>query len=55
MGSPLRPLIANILMCSFEEKWIWLRYVDDTFTIFQDRESTLKIENYLSQEHCFYP
>ena len=39
MGSPLGPVLANIFMCHFEEKWvinskgrpsIWFRYVDDT-------------------------
>ena len=40
MGSPLGPVLANIFMCHFEEKWVmnnsdrpsvWFRYVDDTF------------------------
>ena len=43
MGSLLGPLLANIFMCDFEEKWvlninahpsILFRYVDDTFTLF---------------------
>ena len=42
MGSPLGPVLANIFMCDFEEKWvmknidqptIWCQYVDDTFTL----------------------
>ena len=42
MGSPLGPVLANIFMCYFEEKWVlnnnahpsvWFRYVDDTFTL----------------------
>ena len=41
VGSPLGPLLANIFLSHFEEKWvdsnnthpsIWFRYVDDTFT-----------------------
>ena len=40
MGSPIGPLLANIFMCNFEEKWfayvdsrlsISFKYVDDTF------------------------
>ena len=41
VGSPLGPLLANIFLSHFEEKWvrshnthpsIWFQYVDDTFT-----------------------
>ena len=44
MGSPLGPVLANIFMCHFEEKWVlnnnarpsvWFRYVDETFTATQ--------------------
>ena len=47
VGSPLGPVMANILMCHFEEKWvlnsnarpsIWFRYVDDTFTLFDSKD-----------------
>ena len=40
------PVLANIFMCDFEEKWvmknidqptIWFRYVDDTFTLFKKK------------------
>ena len=50
MGSPLGPVLANIFMCNFEEKWvmkninrpsIWFRYVDDTFTLFKNKNDTL--------------
>ena len=44
IGSPL--VLENIFMCDFEEKWvmkninqptIWFRYVDDTFTFFNNK------------------
>ena len=45
MGSPLRPALANIFVCSFENKWLkdcphclkpvfYRRYVDDIFVLF---------------------
>jgi len=44
MGSPLSPLLANVFMCSIEDKLdedgklpsCYRRYVDDTFTIMPD-------------------
>ncbi|KAL9965747.1 hypothetical protein ACROYT_G029589 [Oculina patagonica] len=48
MGSPLGPVLANIFMCHFEEKWVlnarvrpssWYRYVDDTFTLFDSKDT----------------
>ena len=42
MGSPLGPILANIVMCNYEEKWVltnnarpcvWFCYVDDTSTL----------------------
>ena len=48
MGSPLRPVWANIFICHFEEKWVmngrvcpglWYRYVDDTFTMFDSKDT----------------
>ena len=50
MGSPLGPVLANIVMCDFEEKWvmnngarptIWFRYVDDTFTLFNNKNTAV--------------
>ena len=50
MGSPLGPVLANIFMRHFEEKWvfnnkgrpsIWFRYVDDTFTLFDSKSNAL--------------
>ena len=48
MGSPLGPVLANIFMCHFEEKWVmsghvrpsfWYRYVDDSFTMFENKDT----------------
>ena len=48
MGSPLGPVLANIFMRYFEEKWVmngtvrpsfWYRYVDDTFTMFDSKDT----------------
>ena len=45
MGSPLGPVIANIFMSELERElvpklnekmFVWLRYVDDTFTIIKE-------------------
>ena len=47
MGSPVSPTVANLYMEHFEERTIrkalhppdiWLRYVDDTFTVLQESE-----------------
>ena len=51
MGLPLGPVLANIFMCHFEEKWVmngrvrpilWYRYVDDTFTIFDSKDTAIE-------------
>ena len=60
MGSPLGPVLANIFMCNFEEKWvanvdsrpsIWFRYVDDTFALFDNVASATKFLEYLNTRH----
>ena len=47
MGSPVSPIVANLTIEHFEERstrkaphppYIWLRYVDDTFTVLQESE-----------------
>ena len=57
MGSPLGPVLANIFMCHFEEKWalnssdcptVWFRYVDDTFTLFRNKDTAIKFLHYLN-------
>ena len=60
MGSPLGPVLANIFMCHFEEEWVmnssdcpnvWFRYVDDTFTLFRNKETAIKFLHYLNSRH----
>ena len=51
MGSPLGPVLANIFKCHFEETWVTkgqirpslcYRYVDDTFTMFESKDTANK-------------
>ena len=63
MGSPLAPVLADIFMINFEEKYIsslptenvkpsvWKRYVDDTFCLFSSRDSALQFLEYLNSRH----
>ena len=54
------PVLANIFMCDFEEKWvinngarptIWFRYVDDTFTLFNNKDTAVQFLSYLNNRH----
>ncbi|XP_078382309.1 uncharacterized protein LOC144664995 [Oculina patagonica] len=60
MGSPLGPVLANVFMCHFEEKWVfnarvrpscWYRYVDDTFTLFDSKDTANEFLRYLNSRH----
>ena len=61
MGSPLGPIIANIFMNDFETKHMdkltelgvksWDRFVDDTFTIINDKQNAESILNFLNEQH----
>ena len=58
MGSPIRPLIANIFMEEFEVKALsstptpslWLRFVDDTFVINRAEHSQALLQHINSQD-----
>ena len=61
LGSPLGPVLANIFMCHFEEKWLmnssrfhptlWYRYVDDTFSMFDSKDTANEFLKYLNSRH----
>ena len=60
MGSPLGKVLPNIFICHFEEKWIqnskdcppiWFRSVNDTFTLFQNKEAAEKFLRYINNRH----
>ena len=60
MGSPLDPVLANIFMCHFKERWVmngkvcpllWYRYVDDTFTMFDSKNTANEFLQYLNSCH----
>ena len=53
-------VLANIFMSDFEEKWvmnngarptIWFRYVDDTFTLFNNKDTAVQFLSYLNSRH----
>ena len=61
MGSPLAPILANLVMGYHEEQWIgnykasqllyYRRYVDDTFCLFHNKQDAMKFLNYLNARH----
>ena len=60
MDSPLSLVLANIFMCDFEDKWLinakisllfWNRCVDETFTMFSNKESANEFQHYLDSCH----
>ena len=57
MGSPLGPALANIFICSFENKWLkdyphsvkpvfHRRYVDDIFVLLSSLDQVEKFKKY---------
>ena len=60
MGSPLGPVLANIFMCHFAESWltnnqfrpsIWFRYVHDTFSLFDSKDTASRFLDFLNSRH----
>ena len=62
MGSPLGPTLANIFMCSLEQRYLsncpsqfkpllYRRYVDDTFCLFKDKNDIDLFLNYINGIH----
>ena len=61
MGSPLAPILANIFMAFYEEKWLnefegnkpifYRRYVDDIFAVFDSEDEALKFFNFINNKH----
>ena len=59
MGSPLAPVLANIIMGFHKSKWLneynlnkpkfYLRYVDDTLADFNNEQDSLNVLNFLNR------
>ena len=58
--SPLGPVLVTIFMCHFEKKWVfyasvrpsfWYRHVDDTFTMFDSKDTANEFLRYLNSRH----
>ena len=54
------PVLANIFMCRFEESWLtnnqfrpsfWFRYVDDTFSLFDSKDTASRFLDFLNSRH----
>ena len=62
MGSPLAPVLANILMGIYESKWLneynlnkhklYLRYVDDILAAFE-KEQDSSFSRFLNNKHPY--
>ena len=63
MGSPLAPVLANILMGFYESKWLneynlkkhklCLRYVDDILAAFEKEQDSLSFSSFLNNKHPY--
>ena len=60
MGSPLGPVLANISMCDFEQKFltnvdshpsIWFRHVYNTFSLFDSEATAASFLHFLNTRH----
>ena len=61
VGSPLGLVLANIFLSHLEEKWVlsnntrpsvWFRYVDNTFTLFDNNNAVNQFLHYLNSCHA---
>ena len=60
MGFPLAPVLANIFMGFYKSKWLneynlnkprfYLRYVDNTLTVFDNEQDSLNFLNFLNDK-----
>ena len=63
MGSPLAPVLPNILMGFYESKWLneynlnkhklYLRYVDDILAAFEKEQDSLSFSSFLNNKHPY--
>ena len=61
MGSPLAPILANIIMGSHERNWItnyndtkpffYRRHVDDIFSVFTNETEAMNFLSYIKKQH----
>ena len=61
MGSPLTPVLANVLMGFYESKWLneynlnkpnfYLRYVDEILAAFDNEQDSLHFLDFISKRH----
>ena len=56
MDSPLGPVLVNIFMCHVPLNGkvcplLWYRYVDDTFTMFDCKDTANEFLQYLNSRH----
>lgn len=62
MGSPLGPILANIFLAYWENKWLancsdtykplfYRRYVDDLFLLFNTKEEAEQFTDYINKQH----
>ena len=62
MGSPLKPTLANVFMCHFQNIWsencpahfkqiVYRRFIDNAFLLFRKKDQAQKFKNSLNEQH----